>query len=341
MARLPDQTSPTSATSSIPLRHARKTGERRSSALPPRSRADRHPHPPGTRARAERGRALQRIEDGGLELVAGLDLPASAAICWSCPPAAGLPGSCFPDCRGSGVPRQPRLRTPRNPSPPDLAQMDEPAGEETDRNCIAFVTAYLQAGAGGRSRPGDRRRGARGVLERLDVRADPRSGPQSGSRPTCSTAACSTTGAGRLADEARSNMHPPAARRPLPGRRRAQGPAARRPSGPPGPVVRLTQLPPVADDEPLVRDYLLHFFVEAADFDAYTPWIRDDFLKPLFAEAMITAGAGDPQQWPRPLPGRVPATGKSAWTSISRPAILLSRRGRRGETDGLREERLP
>ena len=59
----------------------------------------------------------------------------------------------------------------------------------------------------------------------------------------------------------------------------------------------LLQLPPVVDDEPLVRDFLLHFFVAAADFDAYTPWIRDDFLKRLFAEAKITAGVGDPQQW--------------------------------------------
>ncbi len=59
----------------------------------------------------------------------------------------------------------------------------------------------------------------------------------------------------------------------------------------------LLQLPPVANEEPLVRDYLLHFFVAAPDFDAYTPWIRDDFLKRLFAEAKITAGVGDPQQW--------------------------------------------
>lgn len=59
----------------------------------------------------------------------------------------------------------------------------------------------------------------------------------------------------------------------------------------------LLQLPPVANEEPLVRDYLLHFFAEAANYDAYKPWIRDDFLKRLFAEAKITAGVGDPQQW--------------------------------------------
>lgn len=59
----------------------------------------------------------------------------------------------------------------------------------------------------------------------------------------------------------------------------------------------LLQLPPVANEEPLVRDYLLHFFVEAETYEPYTPWIRDDFLKRLFAEAKITAGVGDPQQW--------------------------------------------
>jgi hypothetical protein len=59
----------------------------------------------------------------------------------------------------------------------------------------------------------------------------------------------------------------------------------------------LLQLPPVSNEEPLVRDYLLKLFVEAPDYDAYKPWIRDDFLKRLFAEAKITAGVGEPQQW--------------------------------------------
>ena len=47
----------------------------------------------------------------------------------------------------------------------------------------------------------------------------------------------------------------------------------------------LLQLPPIGNDEPLVRDYLLRFFVDAATFDEYKNWIRDDFLKRLFAEA--------------------------------------------------------
>ena len=61
----------------------------------------------------------------------------------------------------------------------------------------------------------------------------------------------------------------------------------------------LLQLPPVGDEEPLVRDFLLDSFASAPDYNAYKPFIRDDFLQRLFAEAKITSGAGDPQQWTR------------------------------------------
>lgn len=59
----------------------------------------------------------------------------------------------------------------------------------------------------------------------------------------------------------------------------------------------LLQLPPIGNEEPLVRDCLLHFLAGAADFDLYKPWVRDDFLRRVFAEAKITNGVGDPQQW--------------------------------------------
>ncbi|NLG34189.1 MAG: transcription antitermination protein NusB [Lentisphaerae bacterium] len=64
----------------------------------------------------------------------------------------------------------------------------------------------------------------------------------------------------------------------------------------------LLQLPPIHNEEPLVRDFLLHFLVEAPDVKAYTPFLRDDFLQRLFAEAKITSGFGDPAQWSRLLP---------------------------------------
>lgn len=64
---------------------------------------------------------------------------------------------------------------------------------------------------------------------------------------------------------------------------------------------------PVGNDEPLVRDYFLHIFqktdAKPGDLDAtdllkkWTPYVRDTWLRPLLAEAMITAGIGEPERW--------------------------------------------
>ncbi len=59
----------------------------------------------------------------------------------------------------------------------------------------------------------------------------------------------------------------------------------------------LVSFPPIANEEPLVRSFLLEFFREAADYEAFRAYLRDDFLKPLFAESKIVSGVGDPQQW--------------------------------------------
>jgi len=56
-------------------------------------------------------------------------------------------------------------------------------------------------------------------------------------------------------------------------------------------------LPPIHVDEPLVRSYLLHFFVEAEDTSAYKAYVENDYLKNLFAEAKLTNGIGDPEKW--------------------------------------------
>lgn len=61
-----------------------------------------------------------------------------------------------------------------------------------------------------------------------------------------------------------------------------------------GPV---TGLPPIGGDDALVRDYLLHFFVNANDYKTYTPYISDAWLKAVFAEAKIVNGIGDPERW--------------------------------------------
>jgi hypothetical protein len=58
-----------------------------------------------------------------------------------------------------------------------------------------------------------------------------------------------------------------------------------------------TQCRPVHDDTALVRDYLLHFLASEDDFQPWTEWLRDTFVKPLMAEAKIVSGAADPERW--------------------------------------------
>lgn len=59
----------------------------------------------------------------------------------------------------------------------------------------------------------------------------------------------------------------------------------------------VTMLPPIYQDEPLVRDFLKHFFVEDQTWEGYASLIRDTYLKPLFAETKLTNGIGDAAQW--------------------------------------------
>ncbi len=58
-----------------------------------------------------------------------------------------------------------------------------------------------------------------------------------------------------------------------------------------------TQLPPIGDDEPLVRSYLAQFFLTAEDYKAFTPYVNDQYLKQLFAETKIVNGLGDAERW--------------------------------------------
>ncbi len=58
-----------------------------------------------------------------------------------------------------------------------------------------------------------------------------------------------------------------------------------------------TGLRPIGDDERLVRDYLLHFLTGAGDYKAYAPYLTDNYLKTLLAEANIVSGQGDPEKW--------------------------------------------
>ncbi len=63
-----------------------------------------------------------------------------------------------------------------------------------------------------------------------------------------------------------------------------------------------TMLPPVGNDEPLVREYLHHFFVKEATYKPYESWINDLYLKYNFAETKIVNGLGEPEAWYSMLP---------------------------------------
>ncbi len=64
----------------------------------------------------------------------------------------------------------------------------------------------------------------------------------------------------------------------------------------------LTLLGIVGNDEPLVRSYLLHFFVAETTFQPFERYIDDVYLKHRFAEAKIVNGLGEPEQWFSMLP---------------------------------------
>ena len=58
-----------------------------------------------------------------------------------------------------------------------------------------------------------------------------------------------------------------------------------------------TQLPPVFDDEKLVRALLLDLLAKADSYDEYKPYLEENYLKVLHAEAKITRGLGEAEQW--------------------------------------------
>lgn len=60
---------------------------------------------------------------------------------------------------------------------------------------------------------------------------------------------------------------------------------------------QVTSLPVIGNDEPLVRSYLLHFLADAPDYKAFAPYVSQEYLKPLLAEAKLTNGIGNAEQW--------------------------------------------
>ncbi|MDO8942948.1 MAG: hypothetical protein Q7U75_07165, partial [Desulfobacterales bacterium] len=56
-------------------------------------------------------------------------------------------------------------------------------------------------------------------------------------------------------------------------------------------------LPPAGSDEGLVREFVLRLSVNEAAWEPWTEWLRDTWVKPVFAEAKICAGAAEPEKW--------------------------------------------
>ena len=64
----------------------------------------------------------------------------------------------------------------------------------------------------------------------------------------------------------------------------------------------ITLLPAVGNDEPLVRQYLHHFFLKETTYKPYQDYIDNTYLKHHLAETKIVNGLGDPEQWYSLLP---------------------------------------
>lgn len=64
----------------------------------------------------------------------------------------------------------------------------------------------------------------------------------------------------------------------------------------------LTGLPPVGDDEPLVRSFLQHFFLTETSIKPYQEYLEDTYVKRVLAETKLIFGLGDAEQWSALLP---------------------------------------
>ncbi|MBN2490395.1 MAG: hypothetical protein JXQ29_06055, partial [Planctomycetes bacterium] len=58
-----------------------------------------------------------------------------------------------------------------------------------------------------------------------------------------------------------------------------------------------TELGRIGNDEPLVRAYLQHFFQSEDAYAPYAEFVREDYLRRLFAETKILLGTGDMERW--------------------------------------------
>ena len=58
-----------------------------------------------------------------------------------------------------------------------------------------------------------------------------------------------------------------------------------------------TQLPPIRDDNSVIESHLQHFLKDADDYEAFSEYLNDEYLKRQFATTKILAGGGDVEKW--------------------------------------------
>jgi hypothetical protein len=59
----------------------------------------------------------------------------------------------------------------------------------------------------------------------------------------------------------------------------------------------LAILPPIGNEEPVVRKHLEHFLRDAEDVDAFSEVLKSDYLRTVFAETKLLYGVGPEDQW--------------------------------------------
>ena len=58
-----------------------------------------------------------------------------------------------------------------------------------------------------------------------------------------------------------------------------------------------TLLRTIENDEPLVRDFLMHFLKDSTDYKRFWTFIKEEYLKEVFAETKLVNGTGDMEAW--------------------------------------------
>lgn len=65
----------------------------------------------------------------------------------------------------------------------------------------------------------------------------------------------------------------------------------------------VAMLPPIGNEEPVVRRHLEHFLRDAEEFDLFSKQLKPEYLRTVFAETKLLNGIGDDQQWYKMLSG--------------------------------------